>query len=31
MKKFIEFYNKQRPHRSVAWLTPHQAHQCTEP
>ena len=29
IKKFIEFYNKQRPHRSVAWLTPHQAHQCT--
>jgi len=29
MKKFIEFYNKQRPHRSVQWLTPNQAHQCT--
>jgi len=29
MKKFIAFYNKQRPHRSVQWLTPNQAHQCT--
>ena len=29
IKKFIEFYNKQRPHRSVQWLTPNQAHQCT--
>jgi transposase InsO family protein len=29
IKKFIEFYNKQRPHRSVAWLTPNQAHQYT--
>lgn len=29
IKKFIEFYNSQRPHRSVQWLTPNQAHQCT--
>ena len=26
IKKFIEFYNKQRPHRSVQWLTPNAAH-----
>ncbi len=26
IKKFIEFYNRQRPHRSVQWLTPNQAH-----
>lgn len=29
IKKFIGFYNQQRPHRSVGWLTPNQAHQCT--
>ena len=29
IKKFIEFYNRQRPHRSVQWLTPHEAYQCT--
>jgi putative transposase len=29
IKKFIEFYNQQRPHRTVQWLTPNQAHQCT--
>ena len=29
LKKFIEFYNRKRPHRSVQWLTPNQAHQCT--
>jgi transposase InsO family protein len=29
IKKFIAFYNQQRPHRSVEWLTPNQAHQCT--
>lgn len=29
IKKFIEFYNQQRPHRSVQWLTPNQAHHCT--
>jgi putative transposase len=26
IKKFIEFYNTERPHRSVAWLTPNEAH-----
>ncbi|HQW14537.1 MAG TPA: integrase core domain-containing protein [Niabella sp.] len=26
VKKFSEFYSKQRPHRSVTWLTPRQAH-----
>lgn len=29
IKKFIEFYNRQRPHRSVQWLTPNQAYQYT--
>ena len=29
IKKFIEFYNRQRPHRSVQWLTPNQAYHCT--
>jgi transposase InsO family protein len=29
IKKFIEFYNQQRPHRSIQWFTPSQAHQCT--
>ena len=29
IKKFIEFYNQQRPHRSVQWLTPDKAHQCS--
>lgn len=29
IKKFIDFYNHQRPHRSVEWLTPNQAHQCS--
>ncbi|MDZ4808736.1 MAG: integrase core domain-containing protein [Bacteroidota bacterium] len=29
IKKFIEFYNQQRSHRSVQWLTPNQAYQCT--
>ena len=29
IKKFIEFYNQQRPHRSVQWLTPNEAHQRT--
>lgn len=27
IKKFIAFYNKQRPHRSLQWLTPNAAHQ----
>lgn len=31
IKKFIEFYNNNRPHRSVQWLTPTEAHQCTGP
>ena len=31
IKKFIEFYNQQRPHRSLQWLTPTEAHQCTGP
>ena len=26
IKKFINFYNKDRPHRSIEWLTPNQAH-----
>ena len=25
--KFIDFYNNQRPHRSIDWLTPNQAYQ----
>lgn len=29
IKKFIEFYNSQRPHRSVQWLTPNEAFDCT--
>jgi putative transposase len=29
IKKFIEFYNNKRPHRSVEWLTPNEAHQQT--
>jgi len=29
IKKFIEFYNRKRPHRSVQWLTPNEAYQCT--
>lgn len=29
IKKFIEFYNTERPHRSVAWLTPNEAHRQT--
>lgn len=26
IKKFIEFYNNKRPHRSIEWLTPKEAH-----
>jgi putative transposase len=26
IKKFIEFYNNYRPHRSIQWYTPNQAH-----
>lgn len=29
IKKFIAFYNQQRPHRSVEWLTPSAAHTRT--
>lgn len=29
IKKFINFYNKQRPHRSLQWLTPNEAYQCS--
>jgi transposase InsO family protein len=29
IKKFIEFYNQQRPHRSVQWLTPNEADKRT--
>lgn len=29
IKKFIHFYNTQRPHRSVEWLTPNLAHHRT--
>jgi putative transposase len=27
IKKFIDFYNNQRPHRSIDWLTPNEAYQ----
>jgi len=27
IKQFIDFYNNQRPHRSIDWLTPSQAYQ----
>ena len=26
IKKFIDFYNSQRPHRSIDWLTPNEAY-----
>jgi putative transposase len=29
IKKFIDFYNQQRPHRSVQWLTPNEADRRT--
>lgn len=29
IKKFIDFYNQKRPHRSIEWLTPNQAEQRT--
>jgi transposase InsO family protein len=29
IKKFIDFYNNQRPHRSVNWMTPNKAHEQT--
>lgn len=28
IRKYIEFYNEKRPHRSVKWLTPNEAHKC---
>ena len=30
IKKFIGFYNRQRPHRSVQWLTPNEAYKYTD-
>lgn len=27
IKQFIDFYNNQRPHRSIDWLTPSAAYQ----
>jgi putative transposase len=30
MDKIVEFYNTKRPHRSVEWLTPIQAHEITD-
>lgn len=29
MDKIVEFYITKRPHRSVEWLTPIQAHEVT--
>jgi putative transposase len=29
IKKFVSFYNNKRPHRSIQWLTPKEAHSCT--
>jgi transposase InsO family protein len=29
IRKFIEFYNNKRPHRSIEWLTPNEAHHQT--
>jgi putative transposase len=29
IKKFITFYNEQRPHRSIEWWTPNEAHRRT--
>jgi transposase InsO family protein len=31
VKKYINFYNNERPHRSIDWLTPNEAHQKTGP
>jgi len=28
IRKYIDFYNQKRPHRSVEWLTPNEAHKC---
>ncbi len=30
MDKIVEFYITKRPHRSVEWLTPFQAHEITD-
>ena len=29
IKKFIDYYNEKRPHRSIQWLTPNEAEQYT--
>lgn len=29
IKKFIDFYNQHRPHRSIEWFTPNEAHKRT--
>lgn len=29
IRKFIEFYNDKRPHRSLQWMTPNEAAKCT--
>lgn len=29
IKKYIDFYNSERPHRSIDWLTPNEAHHKT--
>ena len=29
IKKFVDFYNRDRPHRSVQWPIPSKARQCT--
>jgi putative transposase len=29
VKKYIDFYNSERPHRSIDWLTPNEAHHKT--
>lgn len=26
IKKYVQFYNNERPHRSIEWLTPNEAH-----
>ncbi|MBX9734118.1 MAG: IS3 family transposase [Chitinophagaceae bacterium] len=28
IKKFVDFYNEKRPHRSVEWMTPSEASRC---
>ena len=29
IRKFIDFYNEKRPHRSLHWMTPNKAEKCT--